>query len=83
MPFTDEVKLRDWMYKVYEEKDKLLDNYYKYGTFNLGEVGHRVEFRWRRIIGQYVFWFGSFFVQWKLYSFVLQKTYHFFFPPLP
>ncbi|KAI6213334.1 hypothetical protein M3Y94_00138200 [Aphelenchoides besseyi] len=82
VPFHDETKLRDWMYKVYEEKDELLERYYKWGTFNEGERGHRIVFPWSRIIGQYAFWFGSFFLQMKFYSFLLSKLYYFFFPPL-
>jgi len=81
VPYADETELRDWMYKVYEEKDKLLDYYYKYGTFHEGERGKRIVFPWSRIIGQYVFWFTSFFLQFELYKFVLTKVYHFFFPP--
>ncbi|KAI6186369.1 CBN-ACL-14 protein [Aphelenchoides besseyi] len=82
VPFHDETKLRDWMYKVYQEKDELLERYYKWGTFNEGERGHRIVFPWSRIIGQYAFWFGSFFLQMKFYSFLLSKLYYFFFPPL-
>ncbi|CAD5223859.1 unnamed protein product [Bursaphelenchus okinawaensis] len=80
VPFQDDEKLRDWMYKVYQEKDELLEHYYKYGTFVDGEPGQRVVFSWRRIIGQYVFWFGSFFVQWKVYSCLIGGVYRFFFP---
>lgn len=29
VPYNDDTALRDWMYKLYEEKDKLLDYYYK------------------------------------------------------
>jgi len=82
VPYEDETALRDWMYKVYEEKDKLLDYYYKHGTFHEGEKGKRIAFKWSRILGQYLFWFTSFFVQIKLYSYVMMKIYHFFFPPI-
>ena len=30
---TEPDKLQDWMYKLYEEKDGLLDEYYKTGSF--------------------------------------------------
>jgi len=82
VPYANETELRDWMYKLYEEKDKLLDHYYKHGTFEKDEKGKRIVFPWSRIIGQYVFWFTSFFLQFELYKFVLTKVYRFFFPPL-
>lgn len=80
VPYDDETALRDWMYKLYEEKDKLLDYYYKHGTFHEGEKGKRIKFRWSRIIGQYAFWFTSFVIQVKIYHFLLAGLYRFFFP---
>jgi lysophosphatidylglycerol acyltransferase 1 len=80
VPFDDDDKLRDWMYKVYEEKDKILDNYYKYGEFHPGESGHLIVFPWSKIIGQYAFWLISFFVQLKVYSWVILTVYRFFYP---
>jgi lysophosphatidylglycerol acyltransferase 1 len=59
VPYHDEILLRDWMYKVYEEKDKLLDHYYKHGTFEAGKEGKKIVFPWSRIIGQYAFWFSG------------------------
>lgn len=82
MPFHDEIELRDWMYKVYEEKDEMLDNFYEFGEFHRGETGQRIVFPWSKIIGQYLFWMISFFLQIKLYSFLISLIYHFLFPPL-
>ena len=73
VPFNDEIALRDWMYQLYVEKDKILDNYYKYGAFHLGENGNRIVFAWPKIIGMYSFWFIGFFVQLKLYPWLLYK----------
>lgn len=93
VPFNDDIGLRDWMYKVYEEKDKMLgkkysflskkktfllpDNYYKYGAFNPGEKGNRIEFSWYEIIGMYAFWFISFIIQLKLYPWIVYKFFAF------
>ncbi|VDN17979.1 unnamed protein product [Gongylonema pulchrum] len=95
VPFDDEEKLRDWMYKVYQYKDNILgewieiyasqtdpfycliiqsllsDRYYKEGVFVHGEVGTRVYFSWWKIIGQYVFWLTSFYVQYRIFLFFL------------
>ncbi|PIO77664.1 hypothetical protein TELCIR_00254 [Teladorsagia circumcincta] len=65
VPFDDEEQLRDWMYAVYKEKDEMLARYYETGEFHAGERGKRVVFSWAKIIGQYVFWFGSFYVQYQ------------------
>lgn len=95
MPFHDDEKLRDWMYNVYVEKDKILgmymdihtltvqfrsDNYYKTGEFHPGERGTLIVFPWSKIIGQYAFWFISFFVQLRVYKWLLSSVYYFFFP---
>ncbi|VDK48488.1 unnamed protein product [Cylicostephanus goldi] len=78
VPFDDEEKLRDWMYEVYKEKDEMLGTkklglnfsfaarYYETGEFHEGERGTRVVFSWAKIIGQYVFWFGSFYAQYQV-----------------
>ena len=69
VPFHDDTALRDWLYNVYVEKDKLLANYYKYGEFQPGEDdGERVEFPWSRIVGQWAFWLASFLVQLKIFT---------------
>ncbi|EPB68261.1 hypothetical protein ANCCEY_12642 [Ancylostoma ceylanicum] len=65
VPFDTEEKLRDWMYSVYKEKDEMLARYYETGQFQEGERGTRVVFSWAKIIGQYVFWFGSFYAQYQ------------------
>uniref|UniRef100_A0A0R3RWS0 Acyltransf_C domain-containing protein n=1 Tax=Elaeophora elaphi TaxID=1147741 RepID=A0A0R3RWS0_9BILA len=71
VPFEDDEKLRDWLYSVYQYKDNILDRYYKEGVFVRGEEGDRVYFPWWRIVGQYVFWLTSFYVQYRIYSFVV------------
>ncbi|CCD22790.1 putative acyltransferase NDAI_0A06360 [Naumovozyma dairenensis CBS 421] len=35
IPFHDETKFSKWLYKVWEEKNKLLNDYYKQGSFDL------------------------------------------------
>jgi len=82
VPFHDDDKLRDWMYNVYVQKDEMLDNFYQYGEFHCGEAGQRIVFPWSKIIGQYLFWMTSFFVQIKVYSFLISSLYKFLFPPL-
>lgn len=47
------------------ERD-ITGNYYDTGNFYPGEQGVRVEFSWLKIIGQYLFWFGSFYAQYKV-----------------
>uniref|UniRef100_A0A0N5C7L4 PlsC domain-containing protein n=1 Tax=Strongyloides papillosus TaxID=174720 RepID=A0A0N5C7L4_STREA len=76
IPFEDEEKLRDWIYKVYEEKDKLLDNYYHTGKFTNNDVRRYVPFEWNKIITQYVFWFGSFYLQCKVYSWLAFQVWN-------
>ncbi|VDM57520.1 unnamed protein product [Angiostrongylus costaricensis] len=70
VPFDNEEKLRDWMYGVYEEKDKMLAQYYETGEFVAGERGKRVVFSWGKITTQYVFWFASFYAQYQVCSFL-------------
>lgn len=41
-------------------------NYYATGEFQAGEKGVRVNFSWGEIIGKYAFWFGSFYLQYKV-----------------
>jgi len=73
VPFDDNEKLRKWMYKLYAKKDKMLDNYYKTGSFNPGEYGHRIAFSWWEIITLYIFWFVSFAIQLVFYKWLLQQ----------
>uniref|UniRef100_A0A7E4W1C5 Acyltransf_C domain-containing protein n=1 Tax=Panagrellus redivivus TaxID=6233 RepID=A0A7E4W1C5_PANRE len=80
VPFNDDIALRDWMYKAFEEKDKILDNFYEFGEFNRGETGQRIAFPWSKIIGQYLFWFSSFYVQIKIYCWIVSSIYYFIFP---
>ncbi|XGW01377.1 hypothetical protein V3C99_013935 [Haemonchus contortus] len=75
VPFNDEEKLRDWMYSVYKEKDEMLARYYETGEFRAGERGKRVIFSWAKIIGQYVFWFGSFYAQYQIYSWIIKQIF--------
>ncbi|KAK0411759.1 hypothetical protein QR680_005826 [Steinernema hermaphroditum] len=71
VPFHDETKLRDWMYQVYVEKDKLLDNYYREGVFTTGEEGSLVRFSWSKIVFQYVFWFTSAYLLFHVYWWII------------
>ncbi|MFH4977750.1 hypothetical protein AB6A40_004459 [Gnathostoma spinigerum] len=71
VPFHDEEKLRDWMYKVYQEKDDLLASYYACGEFVKGEEGTRVYFPWWKIISQYFFWLFAFYFQYRFYSWLI------------
>ncbi|KAI1719480.1 acyltransferase domain-containing protein [Ditylenchus destructor] len=77
VPFEDEESLRKWMFHVYEEKDKILDNYYKTGAFHSGENGNRIVFKWSRIIGMYAFWITAAVVQFKLYPWLIYKAFSF------
>ncbi|KAI1720660.1 acyltransferase domain-containing protein [Ditylenchus destructor] len=77
VPFEDEESLRKWMFHVYEEKDKILDNYYKTGAFHSGENGNRIVFKWSRIIGMYAFWITAAVVQFKLYPWLIHKAFSF------
>lgn len=77
IPFQDDIRLRDWLYDAYEEKDKLLANYYKTGEFHRGEKGQRTVFTWKRIIGQYCFWGISFYLQYKLYKCLFRSLLYF------
>ncbi|CAI4225012.1 unnamed protein product [Auanema sp. JU1783] len=74
VPFHDDEKLRDWMYNVYKEKDEMLANYYATGEFQPGERGQRISFSLAKIIGQYIFWFGSFYVQYKVYGWLIVQA---------
>ena len=74
VPFHDDTKLRDWLYNVYKEKDEILANYYATGEFNVGEEGTRVEFSWAKIVGQNLFWFGSFFAQYCIYKWAVLRV---------
>ncbi|VDK53807.1 unnamed protein product [Anisakis simplex] len=78
VPFHDEEQLRDWMYRVYKEKDEMLATYYSEGVFVQGEQGTRVYFPWWKIIGQYAFWFTSLYVQYRLYSYIVLWPFRLF-----
>ncbi|KAK6767115.1 hypothetical protein RB195_026489 [Necator americanus] len=75
VPFDDDDKLRDWMYNVYKEKDEMLARYYETGQFQSGERGTRVVFSWAKIIGQYMFWFASFYAQYQIYSRICKQVF--------
>ncbi|CAD6193729.1 unnamed protein product [Caenorhabditis auriculariae] len=81
VPFEDEEKLRDWMYKVYKEKDDMLARYYETGEFNAGERGTRISFSWAKIIGMYAFWFASFYFQYRVYSWLIKQVFYLAFVP--
>ncbi len=51
------------------------DHYYKEGVFHKGEEGQRVHFSWWKIIGQYVFWFSSFYVQYRICWWLVQQAW--------
>uniref|UniRef100_A0A915D7X6 Phospholipid/glycerol acyltransferase domain-containing protein n=1 Tax=Ditylenchus dipsaci TaxID=166011 RepID=A0A915D7X6_9BILA len=73
VPFHDDEALQKWMYDVYVEKDRILDNYYKHGAFHVGETGHRIVFAWSRIIMMYAFWISAAAIQYKLYPWLLYQ----------
>uniref|UniRef100_A0A8R1E5X8 Acyltransf_C domain-containing protein n=1 Tax=Caenorhabditis japonica TaxID=281687 RepID=A0A8R1E5X8_CAEJA len=81
VPFEDEEKLRDWLYEVYKEKDEMLTRYYATGEFNPGEKGTRIAFSWPKLIGMYGFWFGSFYAQYHVYSYLIKSIVNFLFYP--
>ncbi|KAK6055803.1 hypothetical protein COOONC_06693 [Cooperia oncophora] len=49
--------------------------YYETGEFHAGERGKRVVFSWAKIIGQYAFWFASFYVQYQIYSWIAKQAF--------
>ncbi|KAL6743206.1 hypothetical protein Aduo_016279 [Ancylostoma duodenale] len=51
------------------KKSLFTARYYETGQFKEGERGTRVVFSWAKIIGQYVFWFGSFYAQYQVSGF--------------
>ncbi|KJH46321.1 hypothetical protein DICVIV_07626 [Dictyocaulus viviparus] len=66
------------MYSVYKEKDEMLGRYYETGEFVPGQRGTRVVFSWGKIIGQYVFWFASFYAQYQIYFWIGRRIFVFF-----
>ncbi|KIH67133.1 hypothetical protein ANCDUO_02534 [Ancylostoma duodenale] len=55
------------------KKSLFTARYYETGQFKEGERGTRVVFSWAKIIGQYVFWFGSFYAQYQIYSWICKQ----------
>lgn len=51
---------------ILPSKSLFTARYYETGEFQKGERGTRVVFSWAKIIGQYVFWFGSFYAQYQV-----------------
>ncbi len=66
---NDEIKLRDWLYARYREKDRLLDNYYRYGYFERKDEPSRVtiNFNRTRAIAVEWFWLMSFYLHMRLW----------------
>ncbi|KAL3083121.1 hypothetical protein niasHS_010923 [Heterodera schachtii] len=79
VPFRNDIALRDWLYNLYAEKDKLLDNYYKNGEFTPGDEGTRIVFNWWRIVGQWAFWTISFLLQVKFLFWTVRFASSYFF----
>jgi lysophosphatidylglycerol acyltransferase 1 len=52
--WSDEEKLKDWLYEQYEEKDKLLEKFYSTGTF--GGKRRSVNFPISRSLFVEFFW---------------------------
>ncbi|KAK6029761.1 hypothetical protein OSTOST_04122 [Ostertagia ostertagi] len=63
------------MERKLRQDDQRLSRYYETGEFHAGERGKRVVFSWAKIIGQYVFWFGSFYVQYQVYSWLCKQIF--------
>jgi len=78
IPFRDELLLRDWMYNLYIQKDKLLEYYYKHGNFQPNEKGRCVVFPLKLIFGQYTFWIAGIILQVVIYKFFLYNLISFF-----
>uniref|UniRef100_A0A1I7UYG3 DUF418 domain-containing protein n=1 Tax=Caenorhabditis tropicalis TaxID=1561998 RepID=A0A1I7UYG3_9PELO len=77
--------------KKFEEKEQLIvvsttfmilsARYYATGEFNPGEKGTRIAFSWAKIIGMYGFWFGSFYAQYNVYSYLISSIAKFLLYP--
>uniref|UniRef100_A0A0N5AGA8 PlsC domain-containing protein n=1 Tax=Syphacia muris TaxID=451379 RepID=A0A0N5AGA8_9BILA len=77
VPFHDEEMLRNWLYKRYEEKDKILKHFYETGNFVDGEKGSVVKFSAWKIVGQHLFWCISVYLQYRAYKWVIFKIFYF------
>jgi len=71
VPYRDEEAMREWMYEAYMRKDRMLDNYYKTGTFVPGEIGHPIVFTPEEIIFKYVAWVSLLFCEYLFYRWIL------------
>jgi len=66
---NDEMKLRDWLYERYRDKDRLLDNYYRHGYFERKDEPSRVliPFSVTRAIAVQCFWLMSAYLHMRLW----------------
>ncbi len=55
------------MYTVWEEKEKLLADFYETGIFAFGEEGREMTFSWWKIVGSNLFYALSFWAHWRLW----------------
>ncbi|KAE9548880.1 hypothetical protein FO519_007905 [Halicephalobus sp. NKZ332] len=70
--WSDESVLRDWLYKQYEEKDKMLDRYYKTGSF--AGASRQVQFSLARNVFVQIVWMALFYAH---YTFWMKPLFHF------
>jgi len=63
--WADEKILQKWLYERYEEKDQLLDNYYKTGKFD--SAPRHIYFPFSRAIMVQVFWMVLFYGHYLLW----------------
>ncbi|CEF61929.1 Acyl-CoA:lysophosphatidylglycerol acyltransferase 1 [Strongyloides ratti] len=71
----NEENLQQFLYKCYQEKDKLLDYYYKNDTFP-NTKPRIVSFPWNRMIIVEIFWLSIFFTS---YYFIMKPLFIYFF----
>ncbi|KAE9413279.1 hypothetical protein Angca_007838 [Angiostrongylus cantonensis] len=67
--------LRLWFLFYFILMYLLAAQYYETGEFVPGERGKRVVFSWGKIISQYVFWFASFYAQYRIYSWIVKQVF--------
>ncbi|CAD5230733.1 unnamed protein product [Bursaphelenchus okinawaensis] len=63
--WNDEEKLKEWLYQRYEEKDRLLEQFYKTGSF--GGRPRPVRFPISRSLQTQAFWMCTFYVHWHVW----------------
>lgn len=59
VPYTDSEATKDWLWKLWMEKDEMLKTYYETGVFAGGMKGLQLDFPSYNLVGQTGFWLGS------------------------